>query len=134
MIGYLMYGTNNLEKSTKFYDSFIRELEMFKAEDENEFVGYAKKDDPKKIIFYITLPFDGGKASYGNGTMVAFKVSSQKMVDNVHELAIKNGAINEGDPGIREGYDNMYFSYFRDLDYNKICVYSERSDILKIWV
>ena len=57
--------------------------------------------------------------------MVAFKVSSQKIVDNVHELAIKNGAINEGNPGVREGYDNMYFSYFRDLDYNKICVYSE---------
>ena len=61
--------------------------------------------------------------------MVAFKVSSQQIVDNVHELAIKNGGINEGDPGIREGYDNMYFSYFRDLDNNKICVYSELSDI-----
>ena len=134
MIGYFMYGTNNLEKSAKFYDSFIRELEMFKAEDENEFVGYAKKDDPKRIIFYLTLPFDGGKASFGNGTMVAFKVSSQKIVNNVHELAIKNGAINEGNPGVREGYDNMYFSYFRDLDYNKICVYSELSDISKISV
>ena len=57
--------------------------------------------------------------------MVAFKVLSQQIVDKVHELAIKNGGINEGDPGIREGYDNMYFSYFRDLDNNKICVYSE---------
>ena len=134
MIGYFMYGTNNLQKSSKFYDSFLSELQMVKVEDENEFVGYAKKDDPKKIIFYITLPFDGRKASFGNGTMVAFKVSSQKIVDNVHELAIKNGAINEGNPGVREGYDNMYFSYFRDLDYNKICVYSVLSDISKISV
>ena len=62
MIGYFMYGTNNLKKSSKFYDSFITELEMVKVEDENEFVGYAKKDDLKKIIFYITLPFDGEKA------------------------------------------------------------------------
>ena len=83
-----------------------------------------RNDDPKKTIFFITLPFDGGKASFGNGTMVAFKVLSQQIVDKVHELAIKNGGINEGDPGIREGYDNMYFSYFRDLDNNKICVYS----------
>ena len=134
MIGYFMYGTNNLKKSSKFYDSFLSEIEMVKVEDENEFIGYAKKDDPKRIIFYLTLPFDGGKASFGNGTMVAFKVSSQKIVDNVHELAIKNGAINEGNPGVREGYDNMYFSYFRDLDYNKICVYSELSDISKISV
>ena len=134
MIGYFMYGTNNLKQSSKFYDSFLSEIQMVKVEDENEFVGYAKKDNPKKIIFYITLPYDGGKASSGNGTMVAFKVSSQKIVDNVHELAIKNGAINEGNPGVRKGYDNMYFSYFRDLDYNKICVYSELSDISKISV
>ena len=80
MIGYFMYGTNNLKKSSKFYDSFLSEIQMVKVEDENEFIGYAKKDDPKKIIFYITLPFDGGKASFGNGTMVAFKVSSPKLL------------------------------------------------------
>ena len=125
MIGWVMFGTNDLEKSTKFYDNFIEKLELVKALDEKEFVGYAKKNEPEKVIFYITLPFDGGKASFGNGTMVAFKVLSQQIVDKVHELAIKNGGINEGDPGIREGYDNMYFSYFRDLDNNKICVYSE---------
>ena len=76
--------TNNLEKSSKFYDSFLSELEMVKVEDDNEFIGYARKDDPKKTIFYITLPFDGGKASFGNGTMVAFKVLSQQIVDKVH--------------------------------------------------
>ena len=53
MIGYFMYGTNNLEKSSKFYDSFLSEIEMVKVEDENEFIGYARKDDPKKTIFYI---------------------------------------------------------------------------------
>ena len=125
MIGWVMFGTNDLEKSTKFYDNFIEKLELVKALDEKEFVGYAKKNEPEKVIFYITLPFDGGKASFGNGTMVAFKVLSQQIVDKVHELAIKNGGINEGNPGIREGYDNMYFSYFRDLDNNKVCVYSE---------
>ena len=125
MIGYFMYGTNNLEKSTKFYDSFITELEMVKVENENEFVGYAKKDEPEKVIFYITLPFDGGKASFGNGTMVAFKANSHEVVDMVHKLAIENGGVNEGKPGKREHYSDKYFSYFRDLDNNKICIYSE---------
>ena len=55
MIGYFMYGTNNLEKSSKFYDSFLSEIQMVKVEDENEFIGYAKKDDPKRIVFYLTL-------------------------------------------------------------------------------
>ena len=125
MIGYLMYGTNNLEKSSKFYDSFLTEIEMIKVEDDNEFIGYARKDDPKKTIFYITLPFDGGKASFGNGTMVAFKATSPEVVDFVHKLAIENGGVNEGNPGKRENYSDKYFSYFRDLDNNKICIYSE---------
>ena len=125
MIGYFMYGTNNLEKSSKFYDSFLSEIEMVKVEDDNEFIGYARKDDPKKTIFYLTLPFDGGKASFGNGTMVAFKANSHEVVDMVHKLAIENGGVNEGKPGKREHYSDKYFSYFRDLDNNKICIYSE---------
>ena len=125
MIGYFMYGTNNLEKSSKFYDSFLPEIEMIKVEDDNEFIGYARKDDPKKTIFYLTLPFDGGKASFGNGTMVAFKANSHEVVDMVHKLAIENGGVNEGKPGKREHYSDKYFSYFRDLDNNKICIYSE---------
>ena len=51
MIGYFMYGTNNLEKSSKFYDSFLPEIEMIKVEDDNEFIGYARKDNPKRPFF-----------------------------------------------------------------------------------
>ena len=56
--------------------------------------------------------------------MVALKLFPE-IVDNVYELALKNGAANEGKPGVRKGYENMYYSYFRDLDNNKICVYSK---------
>ena len=125
MIGYTMFGTNDLKKSIKFYDSFLKKLDLVKKDDQKEFVGYANKYDQENIIFYITKPFDGRQASFGNGTMIAFKALSPEIVDNVHELALKNGAVNEGKPGVREGYENMYFSYFRDLDNNKICVYSK---------
>ena len=125
MIGYIMFGTNDLKKSIKFYDSFLNKLDLVKTDYQNEFVGYANKYDQENIIFYITKPFDGGQASFGNGTMVAFRAFSPEIVDNVYKLALKNGATNEGKPGIREGYDNMYYSYFRDLDNNKICVYSK---------
>ena len=125
MIGYIMFGTNDLKKSIKFYDSFLNKLDLVKTDYQNEFVGYANKYDKENIIFYITKPFDGKQASFGNGTMVAFKAFSTEIVDNVYELALKNGAANEGKPGVRDGYENMYYSYFRDLDNNKICVYSK---------
>ena len=57
--------------------------------------------------------------------MVAFKANSHEVVDMVHKLAIENGGVNEGKPGKREHYSDKYFSYFRDLDNNKICIYSE---------
>ena len=50
MIGWVMFGTNDLEKSTKFYNNFIEKLELVKTLDEKEFVGYAKKDEPEKVM------------------------------------------------------------------------------------
>ncbi len=53
MIGWVMFGTNDLEKSTKFYDNFIEKLELVKTLDEKEFVGYAKKKMNLKKLFFI---------------------------------------------------------------------------------
>ena len=50
---------------------------------------------------------------------------AKDVVDECHSIALKNGAINEGSPGLREGYENVYYSYIRDLDKNKICVYAD---------
>lgn len=53
--------------------------------------------------------------------MVAFKVESRQLVEQVHEQALQLGGANEGGVGSRgQGY---YSGYFRDLDGNKLCVY-----------
>ena len=80
MIGYIMFGTNDLKKSIKFYDSFLNKLDLVKTDYQKEFVGYANKYDQENIIFYITKPFDGGQASFVNGTMLAFKAFSPEIV------------------------------------------------------
>tara|TARA_A100001035_G_C27428281_1_gene340358 strand:- start:193 stop:351 length:159 start_codon:yes stop_codon:yes gene_type:complete len=51
MIGYFMYGTNNLEKSSKFYDSFLSELEMVKVEDEMNLLVMQEKMTLKRLYF-----------------------------------------------------------------------------------
>ena len=94
MIGYIMFGTNDLKKSIKFYDSFLNKLDLVKTDYQKEFVGYANKYDQENIIFYITKPFDGKQASFGNGTMVAFKAFSTEIVDNVYELALTLSTFN----------------------------------------
>ena len=125
MIGYVMFGTNNIKESTKFYDLVLPHLGMIKVEIHDDYVGYAISKNPEKVIFYITKPYNNETASFGNGTMIALQASSNTVVDRCHASALKKGAVNEGLPGFRDGYGDTYYSYFRDLDNNKICIYSD---------
>ena len=81
-----------------------------------------KKNTPENIELYITKPYNKEPASNGNGTMIALKADSKTIVDEVHKIALENGAINEGLPGPRHNQD--YYSYIRDAEGNKICIYS----------
>ena len=55
MIGYVMFGTNNVKESTAFYDSFFDKLGIIKVEIDKEYVGYAIKKKPENIIFYMNI-------------------------------------------------------------------------------
>ena len=57
--------------------------------------------------------------------MLAFKAKSKELVNEAHSIALKNRAANKGSPRLRKGYGNVYYSYIRDLDQNKMCIYSE---------
>jgi catechol 2,3-dioxygenase-like lactoylglutathione lyase family enzyme len=127
MIGFVMIGTDNLEKSSKFYDVVLNELDMAKVFVGERYVGYSEKNNPKKIELYVTIPFDNKKPTNGNGTMIALLAKSKKQVDKFHQVALQNGAFNEGFPGKRKADPNGYYAYIRDLNGNKICVHSKVS-------
>ena len=122
MIGYVMVGTNNLEESSKFYDAILLTLGIIKVDSGERNIGYANKDNPEKIKLYITKPQNKEPATNGNGTMIALKTDSKTKVDKFHAIALENGGVNEGLPGLR--HDNNYYAYIRDLDGNNICAYT----------
>jgi len=122
MIGFVMIGTNNLEESSKFYDEILYPLGILRVASGETNVGYANKNSTGIIQLYLTIPHNKKPATNGNGTMIALKADSRTSVDNFHLAAIKNGAINEGSPGLR--YDNNYYAYIRDPDGNKISAYT----------
>ena len=125
MIGYVMVGTNDLEASTKFYDAVLDTLGLTRGLTDTDYIGYGSKTSPKNIEFYLTKPFDGENATFGNGTMIAMLLESREEVDNFHATAVANGGIDEGKPGTRIEGDKSYYAYARDLDGNKICGYCE---------
>ena len=118
IIGFVMVGTNDLEKSSKFYDAILSHLEMKKVSITERYIGYGHSIEDDGVKFYITKPHNKENATVGNGTMVALSATTKEAVDKFHATALENGATDEGKPGIRE--DGNYYGYIRDLDGNKI--------------
>jgi catechol 2,3-dioxygenase-like lactoylglutathione lyase family enzyme len=55
--------------------------------------------------------------------MVAFLAESRALVERAFAVALANGGISEGTPGLRPEYHEHYYgAYFRDPDGNKLCV------------
>jgi len=116
-IGFVMVGTNDLEKSSKFYDAILAHLKMKRVTVTERYIGYGySEDDGAK--FYIIKPHNKENATAGNGTMVALAAQTKEAVDKFHKTALENGAIDEGAPGPRS--DGNYYGYVRDHDGNKI--------------
>ena len=118
VIGFVMVGTNDLDKSSKFYDAILIHLGLKKVTITERYIGYGHASDDLEVKFYITKPHNKKVANVGNGTMVALSAETKEAVDKFHATALENGAVNEGEPGIRS--DGNYYGYVRDLDGNKI--------------
>ena len=119
MIGYVTLGTNDLARSTAYYDELLKLVGAGRTFEADTFVAWGK--DPSDPALSVTTPFDGNPATVGNGVMVAIPVMSADQVQGFHAKALELGGTDEGAPGDRG--DNFYAAYFRDLDGNKLAVF-----------
>ena len=122
MIGFVMVGTNNLDKAINFYDKLLNTIDLQRVVTNEKYAGFASKEKPAEVEFYVTNPVNNEKANFGNGTQISFLVNSKDLVNNFYNIGIKLGGKDEGAPGIRSG---DYYCYLRDLDGNKICAFSK---------
>jgi catechol 2,3-dioxygenase-like lactoylglutathione lyase family enzyme len=126
MLGYVTIGTNDIERARDFYDAVLGEIGARRVMEfaENGFTMYGTGSRSPGIA--LTRPYDGGPAQPGNGIMPAIGVDSREKVERVHATAMTLGGSDEGAPGLRtpEGDRAFYGAYFRDLDGNKLCVFS----------
>ena len=124
MIGYVMVGTNNLDKAIIFYDEVLKIINLTRKDTDEVCAGYTQNNGDGSIEFYVTKPANKKTATFGNGTQVSFIVSSREIVDKFHEVALKAGGTSEGSGGERPEGSGVYYSYIRDLDGNKICAFT----------
>ena len=121
MIGYVTLGTNDLPRAAAFYDAVAGAMGFGRMMEEGEFIAWGTFDSATAGLA-ATKPFDGNTASVGNGTMVALQVDSPEKVREIYDVAMAQGASDEGAPGPR-GEDGFYAGYFRDPDGNKLNVF-----------
>ncbi|HWE46202.1 MAG TPA: VOC family protein [Caulobacteraceae bacterium] len=116
MIGYVTLGTNNLQRAAEFYDAIAAELGVARMMEMESFIAWGMPGGGAGIG--LTKPHDGNPATVGNGVMVALEAKDKAQVDRIYNLAMSNGASDEGPPGQRgEGF---YAAYFGDPDGNKL--------------
>lgn len=119
MFSHLMVGTNDLDRSTKFYDALLATLGAGPAMRDNNRIFYITPSG----IFSASLPIDGQPATAANGATVGFACSSPEQADAWHAAGVANGGTAcEEPPGVRTGgMGSLYLAYLRDPDGNKLC-------------
>jgi catechol 2,3-dioxygenase-like lactoylglutathione lyase family enzyme len=128
MLSYVYFGTNDLPRATRFYDATLAPLGMQRcvtgdAQWDRVAAGWGIYEDGglRELGFWIGRPFDGSPASVGNGSMVAFRATGWRAVQDFYAAALAHGGTCEGPPGLRPQYaPDFYAAYVRDPDGNKV--------------
>src|SRR6188474_2548319 len=101
MYSHNMVGSNDIERSKKFYDA------TFKAMGGKEGI----KDDKGRLmymhnggLFMVTPPINGEPATAGNGCTIGFAVDSPEQAQAWHDAGTAAGGTSiEDPPGVRSG-------------------------------
>jgi len=116
MFSHVMVGSNDLERSKRFYDELLGQEAHVQP---NGRLMYRKKGG----VFMVTKPIDGEPAHDANGGTIGFNFDSPEEVDAWHQAGTRAGGTSiENPPGYREGPSGrLYLAYLRDPDGNKLC-------------
>lgn len=122
MFSHIVLGSNDLEKSKRFYDAILAPLGAPAGEP-----GFLHT----KKVFYnhnggmliLSEPLDGQPATAANGGTIGFAGPDAAAIDAWHAAGLANGGSTcEDPPGAREtAMGKFYLAYLRDPDGNKLC-------------
>jgi catechol 2,3-dioxygenase-like lactoylglutathione lyase family enzyme len=124
MFSHVMVGSNDIERSKRFYDAVLGVLGVGEPARNQNATGQERlfyRHDGG--TFCVSQPINGKPATFGNGSTIGFKCSSPEQVRQFHDTAVAQGGTSiESPPGLREGKQGaLYLAYVRDPDGNKLC-------------
>ncbi len=120
MYSHVFVGTNDLDKSQRFYDALFASLGgkpgFIDARGRLIYIHNG-------AMFMVTRPIDGQPATPANGGTIGFAMSGPEQTDAWHAAGVAaGGTACEDPPGVRNGdFGSLYLAYLRDPDGNKLC-------------
>lgn len=124
MLNHVMIGSNDIERSKRFYDAVLATLGAGEPVRSQAATGHSR-------LFYrhngstfgVAEPINGETATFANGGTIGFKCNSPEQVREFHNVALAHGGTSiEDPPGLRDGsLGPMHLAYVRDPDGNKLC-------------
>lgn len=124
MLSHVMVGSNDIERSKRFYDAVLATLgagEPFRNTAPTGHTRLFYRHDGSS--FCVSEPINGEAATAANGGTIGFKCGSPEQVRQFHDVAVAHGGTSiEEPPGLRDGnLGPLYLAYVRDPDGNKLC-------------
>jgi catechol 2,3-dioxygenase-like lactoylglutathione lyase family enzyme len=124
VFSHVMLGTNDIERSKRFYDAVLGVLGAGEAVANTNTTGQRRLFYRHGgVTFCLTEPIDGQPATAGNGSTIGFKCGSPEQVQRFHDVAVAHGGASiEEPPGPRTGPSGvLHLAYVRDPDGHKLC-------------
>lgn len=124
MFNHIMVGSNDIERSKRFYDAVLGTLGAGEPVRHKAATGHTRlfyRHDGS--TFCVSEPINDEAATCANGGTIGFKCDSAELVRKFHDTAVAHGGTSiEDAPGLREGtLGAMFLAYVRDPDGNKLC-------------
>jgi catechol 2,3-dioxygenase-like lactoylglutathione lyase family enzyme len=124
MFSHVMIGSNDIERSKRFYDAVLATLGAGEPLRNMAGTGHTRlfyRHDGS--TFCVTEPINGEPATSANGGTIGFKCHSPEQVQQFHDVAVAHGGTSiEAAPGLRESkLGSLHLAYVRDPDGNKLC-------------
>lgn len=119
MFTHICVGSNDIDRSKKFYDALFSAL----GGNPGSQMGAALVYSHNNSSFMVLTPINGEPATHANGGTIGFYMADAAQADAWHAAGVANGGTScENPPGLREmGPMKMYLAYLRDPDGNKLC-------------
>jgi catechol 2,3-dioxygenase-like lactoylglutathione lyase family enzyme len=124
MFSHVMIGSNDIDRSKRFYDAVLATLGAGEPLRNLAGTGHTRlfyRHDGS--TFCVTEPINGEPATSANGGTIGFKCHSPEQVQQFHDAAVAHGGTSiEAAPGLRESkMGSLHLAYVRDPDGNKLC-------------